>query len=251
MKQLLILLMLVGVSCTKKSPKSDPKDDTLSSENRPNLAKVYRWPPAADIEFEVLPEDRRLAKNYYIVFDGSGSMGDTKCADGQKKAQVAVKALKQFASNVPPRDNLGLLVFDNRGLEERVPLNINNRETFFDELYSVKVGGGTPLGSAIELGKVKLEQQARRQLGYGEYNLIVVTDGEADSNDLPHKAVDYLVSETPVVVQTIGFCIGSDHTLNRPQETVYKSANNSKELLSSLEEVLAESETFVDTQFEQ
>ena len=128
-------------------------------------------------------------------------MKESRCADGRRKADVAIDALKVFAENVPAGDHLGLLVFDRKGLSERIALDVDNRDQFYQELNRLKVGGGTPLGTAIDTGKRRLEHQARQQLGYGEFNLIVVTDGEADSDDLPHRAVDYLVNETPVVVQ--------------------------------------------------
>ncbi|NRA64155.1 MAG: VWA domain-containing protein [Pseudobacteriovorax sp.] len=242
-----------AIGCTKKNestPKSTPEAPKESKPEVVNkLGPVYNWPPASQEPFDVLPENRHLAKNYYIILDGSGSMKEGECAEGRSKYDVAVNALQTFAKSVPEDDNLGMLVFDSTGIKEVVPLGINNRDLFYGALAEVKVGGGTPLGSAISQGKAKLEGQARSQLGYGEFNLIIVTDGEADRNDSPNKAVQYLINNTPIIVQTIGFCIDDNHALNKPNKTVYKSANNPSELVSSLESILAESEVFTDTDF--
>jgi Ca-activated chloride channel family protein len=91
------------------------------------------------------------------------------------------------------------------------------------------------------LGYSLLQKQAQRQLGYGEYYLVVVTDGEADRETTP-VIVNKIVSESPVIISTIGFCIGEGHSLNRPGLTMYHDATNLEQLNQGLESVLAESE---------
>jgi Ca-activated chloride channel family protein len=184
-------------------------------------------------------------RNFLIVLDGSGSMADSQCSGNLSKIVAAKQAIAAFATKIKPEDNLGLCAFDSRGVTERAPLSLN-RSAFNKALQDVRSDSNTPLGHAVKLGYSLLQKQARRQLGYGEYYLVVVTDGEADRGDDPRDIVNKVVSESPVVISTIGFCIGEGHSLNRPGMTLYHDATNLKELNQGLESVLAESE-FSDT----
>jgi hypothetical protein len=180
-------------------------------------------------------------RNFLIVLDGSGSMADSHCSGNLSKIVAAKQAIAAFATKIKPEDNLGLCAFDSRGVTERAPLSLN-RAAFNQALQEVRSDSNTPLGTAVTLGYSRLQKQAQRQLGYGEYYLIVVTDGEADKGNDPRKIVNKIVSESPVVISTIGFCIGEGHSLNRPGLTLYHDATNLEQLNQGLESVLAESE---------
>jgi len=180
-------------------------------------------------------------RNFLIVLDGSGSMADSQCSGNLSKIVAAKQAIAAFATKLKPEDNLGLCAFDSRGVTERAPLSLN-RGAFDKALQAVRSDSNTPLGTAVALGYSRLQLQARRQLGYGEYYLVVVTDGEADKGNDPRDIVNKIVSQSPVVISTIGFCIGQGHSLNRPGLTMYHDATNLEELNQGLESVLAESE---------
>jgi len=184
-------------------------------------------------------------RNFLIVLDGSGSMADTQCSGNLSKIVAAKQAIAAFATKIKPDDNLGLCAFDSRGVTERAPLSLN-RSAFNKALQDVHSDSNTPLGRAVKLGYSLLQKQAQRQLGYGEYYLVVVTDGEADRGDDPRDIVNKIVSESPVIISTIGFCIGEGHSLHRPGLTLYHDATNLEQLNQGLESVLAESE-FSDT----
>ncbi len=216
----------------------------------PSATPVKRpWPRVVDAGN---PEESKstgaslalAAKNYYVVFDASGSMGVSGCSGSSDKMHVAKESLVKFASSVPENAHLGLTVFDGQGVREVVPLGIQNRKEFTSAVTGLTPGGSTPLKSAMTLGAEKLEDQARKQLAYGEYNLVVVTDGEADKGEDPRPVVDDLLLNSPVIIHTVGFCIGSDHSLNQPSKVLYKAANEPGELTKGLEDVLAESESF-------
>src|SRR5580693_5492269 len=159
-------------------------------------------------------------RNFLIVLDGSGSMADSQCSGNLSKIVAAKQAIAAFARKIKPDDNLGLCAFDSRGVTERAPLSLN-RAAFNQALQAVRSDSNTPLGTAVRLGYTLLQKQAQRQLGYGEYYLIVVTDGEADRGNDPGPIVNKVVSESPVVISTIGFCIGEGHSLHRPGLTLY------------------------------
>jgi Mg-chelatase subunit ChlD len=113
----------------------------------------------------------------------------------------------------------------------------------------VQAASGTPLAHAIELAYGKLLEQAQRQLGYGEYNLVVVTDGHASEGQDPTGVVNRILDESPVALHTIGFCISAEHALNQPGRAVYRAADNPRALGEGLGAVLAEAPSFDLTEF--
>jgi uncharacterized protein with von Willebrand factor type A (vWA) domain len=205
------------------------------------------WPPVRG-EAGAVASDL-FAKNYYVVFDGSGSMNEEGCSGSQKKIVAAKAALASFAASLPAQANLGLQVFDARGVRERLPLGTGNRQEFTRLVNEVRANAGTPLRDAVSQAYAKLVDQGAKQLGYGEYHLVIVTDGAADAGQDPTPIVNQLLAESPVVVQTIGFCIGSDHSLNQAGRTIYRAADNAAELRQGLADVLAEAPQFAVTQF--
>jgi uncharacterized protein YegL len=210
---------------------------------------VPAWPPAP--QGEVKLADNLLAANYYVVFDGSGSMLDSQCSGSQTKLAAAKDALKEFAVSVPADANLGLLAFTDGRIHELTPLAPGNRRQFAEAVQTVAASGDTPLKDAVSAGYARLEEQAVRQLGYGRYVLVVVTDGYASPGQEPAAKVSWMLERTPVELHTIGFCIGENHSLNMPGRTVYKAADNPAALRQGLADVLAEAETFDAAAFEQ
>jgi Ca-activated chloride channel homolog len=222
--------------------KSTPADSyALRAENN--------WPSLKEAGQGAAPAADLFAANYYVVLDGSGSMNDVDCSAGKPKIDAARTALKSFAASVPASANLGLAVFERRGISELLPLGTGNRRAFGQAVAQVRAGSGTPLRSAIALAYDKLEEQGRRQLGYGEYHLVVVTDGIASQGEDPTDVVDRMLAESPVLVSTIGFCIGEDHSLNQPGRTDYRAADNPEALRKGLEAVLAEAPAFDVSKF--
>ena len=206
------------------------------------------WPAIETAQSMVA--DNLSRKNYYLVMDGSGSMAESRCSSGKSKISVAKSAVIEFINKIPGDANLGLLVFDKRGTSERVPLGLNARDQAIAEIRRVQSGGGTPLDSVIRLAYRSLTRQAESQLGYGEYHLVVVTDGEASEGQNPSGIVKTVTADSPVVLHTIGFCISGSHSLNQAGITLYKSANNPMDLARGLDSVLAEASDFTVDSFE-
>ena len=231
------------------SPAPPPGPVAATAQRAAGTARTLTpsWPPAGDEKVAVSPD--LFAKNYYIVLDGSGSMAERSCAGSKSKMETAKAALAVFAQSLPANANLGLQVFDDRGVKERLPLGTENRDQFIRVVNQARASGGTPLRDSVAQAYAKLLEQGQKQLGYGEYHLVIVTDGEANAGQEPTAVVDRLLRDSPVVLYTIGFCIGTNHSLNQPGRTVYKAADNADDLRQGLSEVLAEAPQFSVTTF--
>ena len=197
-----------------------------------------------------------LARNFYFIFDGSGSMRDPLGSDCggdqsfQRKLEGAKWAVAEFLKKVPEDVNLGLYVFDEHHVPpqrncEVVPLASNNMTAFLQAINNVEAGGGTPLSRAIQFGAEVLAQQKAKQLGYGEFRLVVVTDGLAD--DIPQAAE--FATEKEIPIYAIGLCIQEDHPL-RQYAVSYRAANSFEDLAKALEATVAETEFYDAKTFE-
>jgi len=246
LSQAFALVTLVGLLAA-----CEPAAPPPPASEAPRPAPRSTWPflegaaPAAPREVDPA---NLMARNYYVVFDASGSMTERKCSVNERKIDVAKRALEDFAAKVPADANLGLVVFDNRGIRQLLPIAPIDRRALASTVAQVRPGGGTPLAEAIRHAYRELTQRAAVQSGYGEYHLVVITDGEANGED-PRGVVDQLIAQSPVVMHTIGFCIGNDHSLNQPGRTVYRAADNPEALAQGLSEVLAESPSFTVLRF--
>lgn len=231
-------LLLVG--CNKEEPAAPVEVDTSTYSER---GADNSWPKRP--EESALPvADDLTASNYYVVMDASGSMFNAECSEGRRKLDVAKEALSSFFQQLPSTANVGMFAFDKHDASERLSLGSYAPEYVSGVANSLVAGGGTPLLTGIQVGMRALSVQAMKQLGYGEYHLVVVTDGVATSGYEPTSAVNELLADTPIVVHTIGFCIDDSHSLNRPGLTLYESANDPQSLLTGLEAVLAEAPDF-------
>jgi len=250
----LVAAALCFAGCDEAKP---PPKPVAAAPEKPKVPVSTRpltpaWPIAAQGKTDQAQMSADLfARNYYVVLDASGSMTERGCSGDLPKIDAARNALVAFAESLPANANLGLQVFDARGVREQIPLATGeaNRAKFKTVLSAVRAGGGTPLHTAITQAYARLEQQGSRQLGYGEYHLVVVTDGEASDGQDPTGAVRLILDRSPIVLHTIGFCIGPKHSLNQPGRIIYRAADNPQQLREHLSDVLAEAPAFSVTGF--
>lgn len=237
---------LFTVACEESPPvpggnsSSSATTSSTSAESgeKASASTVAVWPPTPDNAIIIAYFLQQV--NIMVVYDGSGSMDNNACGASGNRHQSAVLAVKQFVNAVPNDANLGLYVFDNRGVDLRVPLGTNNKVAFNAALDKISIGSGTPLKSAITAAYYVLERQAQTQLGYGRYILLIVTDGEANTGQSPTRVVNYMVDNTPIEVHTVGLCIRGNHSLNQPGRTFYTDAQNPDQLIAGLTAALAE-----------
>jgi len=244
------------ISDSGPAPTSKPSTPTTADANNVAMVAEPYALRAADYSWPVIQSNDRiapslLAKNYYLIIDGSGSMLETECSQGSTKMAVAKSAFQLFMEQLSVDTNIGLYAFDNRGIGQLVALGQNNRQQLLSALSQITPGGGTPLSYSIADGMQALSLQAQAQLGYGEYHLVVITDGNASSGYSPEPAIKDILTHTPINIHTIGFCIDDQHPLNQPGLTFYRSANDPDSLQAGLQAVLAEAPDFTLTAFDQ
>ncbi len=205
-----------------------------------------------EISLDDAPPDSAplLTRNIYFIFDGSGSMAkapDKNCggeAEFGSKLEGAKWAVAEFMKKVPEDINIGLYVFDALGKRETVPLGPGNHRKFLEAINNVKASGKTPLAASIKFAADRLVEQYKRQLGYGEYRIVAVTDGIAEN--IPEAAA--YAAQRGIPIYAIGLCIKEDHPL-RKWAVSYRAADNFEDLARGLEETLAESTVFDATEF--
>ena len=235
----------------KQTVKQEQKKEVKQDSQKEQVAKAA-WPFdfEKDIEGAVLTEtvaDKMIIRNFVVIFDDSGSMADPD-ADGNLKIDTAKKAVTEWSKSVPAGANVGLVTFRN-GVWSLQPLTSESKNRLISTVMGIKQGGTTPLSEAFRKSFLMLTKQGLQQLGYGEYTLVVITDGEASNRVHLNKWVQFVLNNSPIQIYTIGFGIGTDHTLNQPGLTQYKPAENLAELQKGLKEVLAEAEIFDETEF--
>lgn len=199
--------------------------------------------PQATILFDESAGVASSEANFYFLFDMSGSM-DENCS-GKRKIDGAKEAIARFLKNIPDDVNIGLMVFGTGrgdGFAEELPIGSGNKDEFLKIINSLEPGGGTPLGEALLASVDKVIEQYKKQLGYGTYRIIIITDGEQTGIDLKQPC-DYLAQHGFIGLYSIGLCMKSSHTLKK-YSLSYRDANNYEELEQALVEATAESDVF-------
>ena len=199
---------------------------------------------------QLLPQEHWLDHNRVYVFDASGSMADSRCSGSQSKLEVAKPAILSSATASMDTMNVGLIVFNGGWNSPRVELPLSKDKAALSRLVgAVTTGGGTPLKEAISLAVEQLTAQMALQNGYGWYELVVVTDGEAQDVAGMQEVVKQAVGTKPIRIGAIGFCTDQGHSLNMPGYTSYVAASNAVQLEAGLKGALAETPVFDSKEF--
>jgi len=256
--KIVIWLVVVVVIALMRSgcAQDEPTQQAAAPATSPRPAPTLEQP--ANVQRVVIPIDdtqpgvkASLQRNFYFIFDGSGSMNDGPTGTCRPDKAFAHKidgakwAVREFLEIVPPDISLGLYVFDGGRRNEVVPLGPNNREQFLHAIDRVRAGGDTPLAEAIRFGTDQLVKQYQQQLGYGEFRLVVVTDGIAEQ--IPQAAT--YAARYGIPIYAIGLCIGRDHPL-RQYAVSYRAADSFQDLAKGLEGTLAELPAFDPSAFD-
>lgn len=227
-------ILLSACDITTPSPNNTTTSDKLQSG-------IPNWPSEIK-EGEIIPKiDNQFATNIILAIDTSGSM-ESQCNDEEKFAS-AIKASQNFLVSIPENANIGLIKFG--GGSQIITQLTSNKLTIKNGITSLRAGGGTPMASAIQLANEMFNIQGKAQGGNGQYHLVILGDGDPDSQSSTASWLDFIINKTPIQVHAIGFCAVLS-ILDR-DDMAYKTANNASELQSAFAEVLAEEDLTDDS----
>ena len=241
----LLFAALILLGCQAPAPPALEQQSNEVQKQDTGSTQSKVWPYVSDKQKDVALAANLIAKNFVVVLDGSGSMDSSRCSGSSKKIDVAKNSIVEWTRAIPSGSNLGLVAFHRKWTTMDITSKDQSINSFATTISGVDANGNTPLATAMKLAYGMLTKQAQRQLGYGEYTIVVVTDGEDnDESESLKKWVDLILRDSPIRIFTIGFCIEGGHYLNQPKRTIYREANNPAALKTALQEVLAEAESF-------
>ncbi len=179
--------------------------------------------------------------NIVVILDASGSMQDKFSGDQTKsKMEAAKEALQAVLAKVPDDTWIGLLVFSGANIRNEwvYPLGQKDTQTLIAAIDLPQPGGGTPLGKYIRIGANRLLEERAKRYNYGNYRLLIVTDGEAsDAAQVEHYTPEILNRQ--IRVDVIGVDMKTDHMLAQVVDS-YRRADNPGELVAAVSQILAE-----------
>jgi hypothetical protein len=108
----------------------------------------------------------------------------------------------------------------------------------FAVIDSIEANQDTPLGKYLKIAADRLLEERAKRFGYGSYRLIVLTDGEAQDQNLVNLYTPDIMSRG-ITVDAIGVGMQKAHTLATKVHS-YRGANDTKALDQALGEVFAE-----------
>ncbi|MXZ01540.1 VWA domain-containing protein [Candidatus Poribacteria bacterium] len=186
-------------------------------------------------------EDEIHKDNIVVILDASGSMQEKFSSDQTKSKMEAAKvALLEVLSKVPDDTHIGLLVFSGANIQSEwvYPLGAKDTQKLTAAIQLPQPSGNTPLGRYIRIGANRLLEQREKQYNYGNYRLLVVTDGKAsDADKVRHYTPEILNRQ--IRIDVIGVDMQTDHMLAKVVDS-YRKADNPGELVAAVSQILAE-----------
>ena len=180
-------------------------------------------------------------QNVVVLLDDSGSMDAAMRSDRNVlKIDAAKRALLTVLKRVPEDANVGVLALngsDGKG-EWIIPLGPIDKATIANKVQQIRAGGSTPLGRFMKTATDAL-LELRSQEHYGDYRLLIVTDGEASDEGRVNQYLPDILSRS-INVDVIGVDMAQDHNL-ATRVNNYRRADDLASLTEAIEESLAES----------
>ena len=173
-----------------------------------------------------------------IVLDDSGSMNE-RMSGGVRRIEAAKKAIETVLKQFPADTKLGLLLLNGDRSKQHwaIPLEHLSVPQATRKVESVMADGGTPLGDRMREGADALLQLREKQI-YGNYRLLIVTDGEATDAKLLALYLPDVLSRG-LIVDAIGVDMKQNHSLATRVHS-YRRADDGAALSKAIQEVFAE-----------
>lgn len=176
------------------------------------------------------------AQKIVVVVDDSGSMSDWMRSERIRKIDAARQSLVVVLKSLPRDAKVGVLALNAGWL---VPLQTLDRERLQRSIRDLKARGSTPLGERMREASDELLALRKKDI-YGDYRLLVVTDGEAGDQELLAYVLPDIMSRG-FVVDVIGVDMESEHSLATRVHN-YRRADDPASLSAAIASSLAESD---------
>ena len=113
----LLVIFSISVACESQSENSKRVNQMQVEKG---TAEMQIAPIALiDIPLDDTEGAPALTRNFYFIFDGSGSMNDEDCGERfETRVDGAKWAVKEFLQGIPNDVNIGLYLFDSGGTRE-------------------------------------------------------------------------------------------------------------------------------------
>src|SRR6185295_12404976 len=118
------------------------------------------------------------------------------------------------------------------------PLGPRDDARLLAAIDSIEPGNATPLGRYIKIAADRLLQERGKEFGYGTYRLLIVTDGEAQDQNLVNRHTPEVIARG-ITVDVIGVAMAQAHTLATKVHS-YRRANDPAAMNRALTEIFAE-----------
>jgi uncharacterized protein YegL len=196
------------------------------------IGDVAPWSLAAN--------QQELRKTVVIVLDDSGSMKKDMGRDRRSRMVVAKQAMQRLIETLPDDTQLGIVLLNGAKNKDGwiVPLGKLDKRQALRTVSELSADGGTPLGAVMQRAMDELLKLREKQ-PYGDYRLVVVTDGEATDAPVLKANLPKLVSRG-VVLDVIGVDMQAEHSLVQRSHS-YRRANDAASFERALKEIFAES----------
>lgn len=175
-----------------------------------------------------------------VVLDDSGSMGEPmRRTPRVRKIQAAKSALLAVLNDLPKDAQLGIVLLNGsvQGSSWVVPLGPVDFPKARQAILQVQPINGTPLGKFMKVGADALLEHRAKEF-YGDYRLLIVTDGEATDAELVDRYLPEIMARG-LNVDVIGVDMPQQHSLATRVHT-YRRADDPAALQQAIRTVLAE-----------
>ncbi|MGZ3461671.1 MAG: vWA domain-containing protein, partial [Archangium sp.] len=177
---------------------------TLHKEGAPSPCTAGHSVQRVGVQGKVVSRSQRKPAHLVFLVDTSGSMNQPD------KLPLAKEAMKLAVKNLNENDTVAIVTYAGSTRDVLGPTPATDTEHIYKAIDSLECGGGTAMGSGMEMAYKHAVQKAS---GNVVSRVIVLTDGDANigpnlSADTMFNSIQGYVKEG-VTLSTIGFGMGN------------------------------------------
>ncbi|WP_224362984.1 vWA domain-containing protein [Hyalangium versicolor] len=177
---------------------------TVHLEGAPSPFGAGRHFLRVGVQGKVVSRSQRKPAHLVFLVDTSGSM------QSQDKLPLAKEAMKIAVKNLNENDTVAIVTYAGSTQDVLAPTPATDQQRIFSAIDSLQSGGGTAMGSGMEMA---YRHAVKKASGSVVSRVIVLTDG--DANIGPHLSADSMLEgirnhvAEGVTLSTIGFGMGN------------------------------------------